>query len=43
MTISLKLQGLLYLGLALPLRTIFRVKYLILGFYLQNTITIQLV
>jgi hypothetical protein len=43
MTISLKIQGLLYLGLALPFRSLFRVKYPILGSYLQNAITIQLV
>jgi hypothetical protein len=31
------------LGVVLPLRTIFKVKYPTLGFYLQNTITIQLI
>jgi hypothetical protein len=42
MTISLKLQGLLYLGLALPFISLFKVKYPTLVSYLQNAITIQL-
>jgi hypothetical protein len=31
------------LGLVLPFRSLFRVKYPTPGFYLQNAITIQLV
>jgi hypothetical protein len=43
MIILLSLWGFLYLALVLPFRIPFRVKYPILGSYLQNAITIQLV
>jgi hypothetical protein len=43
MTISLNLWGFLYLVHVMPFRSLFKVKYLTLGSYLQNAITIQLV
>jgi hypothetical protein len=43
MTIPLKLLGFLNLGYVLPSWSLFRVKSPILGFYLQNTKTVQLV
>jgi hypothetical protein len=43
MTIPLKLLGFLNLGHVLPSWSLFRVKSPILGFYLQNTKTVQLV
>jgi hypothetical protein len=43
MTIPLKLLGFLNLGYILPSWSLFRVKSPILGFYLQNTKTVQLV